>query len=87
MGSIRNKDIRKVGAEWLSLHAASQLRLEEFFKSAGFTEEEGNLALSHIVSRAVYPASELKPISFMQENSSICELTGMDASKVTKDRL
>lgn len=87
MGSIKNKDVREAGAEWLSVHAASQLRLEEFFKSAGFTEEEGNLALSHIVSRAVYPASELKTVSFMQENSSICELTGVDASKVTKDRL
>lgn len=74
MGSIKNKDVREAGAEWLSIHAASQLRLKEFFKSAGFTEEEGNLALSHIVSRAVYPASELKTVSFMQENSSICEL-------------
>ena len=52
-----------------------------------FTDEEVKLALSHIVSRAVYPASELKTVSFMRENSSICELTGLNENIITKDKL
>ena len=45
------------------------------------------LALSHIVSRAVYPASELKTVYFMRENSSICELTGLIDNMITKYKL
>jgi transposase len=45
------------------------------------------LATTHIISRAVYPASELKTVSWIKENSSVCELTGYDIEKVTKDKL
>jgi hypothetical protein len=43
---------------------------------AGFTEEQIQLAATQIVSRAVYPASELKTASWIKENSAIGELTG-----------
>ena len=45
------------------------------------------LALTQIISRAVYPASELKTASWIRDNSAVCELTGYDAGKVTKDKL
>jgi len=87
MESIHNKDVRELGAEWISLQTLRRLGVDTFLSGHGFTEEETALALSHIVSRAVYPASELKTVSFIQENSTICELTGLRASSVTKDRL
>ena len=87
MQSINNKDVRDLGAEWISLQTLRRLGVDTFLQEHGFTEEETALALSHIVSRAVYPASELKTVSFMQENSSICELTGLSAAAITKDRL
>jgi len=87
MGSINNKDVCELGAEWISLLTLRRLGVDTFLQGHGFTEEEINLALSHIVSRTVYPASELKTVSFMQENSSICELTGLSAQFITKDRL
>jgi hypothetical protein len=87
MQSIKNKDVRELGAEWLCLQTIDRLGVGEFLKENNFTEEEKRLALSHIVSRAVFPASELKTVSFMQENSTICELTGLDAQTITKDRL
>ncbi len=87
MDSLKNKDVRELGAEWMSLQTVYRLGLDAFLREQGLSEEECALALSHIVSRAVYPASELKTVSFMRENSSICELTGIDASRVTKDRL
>jgi hypothetical protein len=37
--------------------------------------------------RAIYPASELKTVRFMEENSSICELTDYDTNGLTKDQL
>ncbi|HZH72640.1 MAG TPA: IS1634 family transposase [Mariniphaga sp.] len=35
----------------------------------------------------VYPASELKTVSYIKENSAISEVTGFDKEKVTKDKL
>ena len=85
--SIRNKDVREIGAEWLSYQALGQLRMGSFLKSLGWGEDEIKLAQSHIISRAVYPASELETTRWMKENSSVCEVTGYDIEKITKDRL
>jgi hypothetical protein len=87
MNSINNKDVRELGAEWISLQTLRHLGIDTFLRERDFTEEEVSLALSHIVSRAVYPCSELKTVSFMRDNSSILELTGLSIDSVTKDRL
>jgi hypothetical protein len=85
--TLKNKDIREVGAEWLSLQAVRQLGIDQYLTDKGWVNEDVSLALSHIVSRAIYPASELKTVRFMEDNSSICELTGYDINQLTKDRL
>ena len=53
----------------------------------GWDDSDIRLALTHIISRAVYPASELKTSSWINENSAVCEITGFDREKVTKDQL
>ncbi len=87
MSSLKNSNCREIGAEWLCKQAFDQLKIEEFLLHRSWTKDEIQLATSHIISRAVYPASELKTVSFMRENSAICELTGYDLKKVTKDKL
>lgn len=87
MQSIGSKNVRELGSEWLSLQSLQRLGLDTFLQRNGFNEEEVSLSLSHIVSKAIYPVSELKTVSFMQENSSICELTGLDYNGITKDKL
>lgn len=87
LNTLKNKDIREMGAEWLSLQAVRELGIDRYLAWQGWNEEDISLALSHIVSRAVYPASELKTVRFMEENSSICELTGYDIDNLTKDKL
>ena len=42
---------------------------------------------SHIISCVVYPASELKTSLWIKENSAVCEVTGFEKEKITKDRL
>ena len=51
--SIRNKDVREIGAEWLSYQAIDQLRIVPFLQSLGWGEDNIKLALTHIISRAV----------------------------------
>ncbi|GHT42599.1 transposase [Bacteroidia bacterium] len=87
LNSFHNKDIREMGAEWLCLQACEQLQLSACFSSRGWNQDDIRIALTHIVSRAVYPVSELKTVSWIKENSSLSELTGMDAGQLTKDRL
>jgi hypothetical protein len=87
LNSIRNKDVREVGAEWLSFQAICQLQIAPFLESLGWNEDQVKLALTHIISRAVYPASELETTRWIKENSAVCEITGLDIEQITKDRL
>jgi hypothetical protein len=87
INSIRNKDVREIGAEWLSCQAVGQLRIASFLEQQDWDDSDIRLALTHIRSRAVYLASELKTSSWIKENSTVCEITGFDVEKVTKDQL
>lgn len=87
MSSLSNSDAREIGSEWLCQQAFDQLEIGGFLRGEGWSEELVSLAATHIVSRAVFPASELKTASFIKENSAICELTGYDREKINKDRL
>jgi hypothetical protein len=87
MNSLRNRDVREIGSEWLCYQALNQLKMFDFLNSLGWEEEEVRLALTHIISRAVYPASEYRTSRWIKENSSVCELTGYPIDKITKDQL
>jgi hypothetical protein len=87
INSIRNKDVREIGAEWLSYQAINQLQIAAFLDRRGWNEDDIKLAQSHIISRAVYPASEFETTRWIRENSSVCEVTGYDVEKITKDQL
>ena len=87
LASLKNSDARELGAEWLCKQAFDQLGIDRFLDGQGWSAQDVSLACTHIVSRAVYPASERKTASYIQENSAICELTGFDRKKVSKDRL
>jgi transposase len=85
--TLKNKNIREVGAESLCYQAIGQLKINKYLENSGWDDEQIKLATTHIISRAVYPASELKTVSWIKENSAVCELTGYDIKKVTKDKL
>lgn len=87
MSSLKNSDAREVGAEWLCKQAFDQLGIGNFLRQEGWSEDKASLACTHIISRTVYPASELKTTSYIKENSAICELTSFDREKISKDRL
>ena len=84
INTLKNKDAREIGAEWLCLQSLRQLGLSDFLKSKQWSEDKINLAQTHIISRAVYPASEFKTVSWLKDNSSVCELTGYDKNRITK---
>jgi len=85
--SIRHPDVREIGGEWLCYQALEQLQMHDYLSNIGFSEEEVQLAFTQIISRAVYPASELETSRWIQENSGICSITGYPIEKITKDKL
>ena len=87
MDSVNLEDFREVGAEWLCHQALTQLGIGDFLIREGWDEQDVQLALTHIISRAVYPASELRTSHWIRDNSAVCELTGYPIEKMTKDKL
>ncbi|HEY6503011.1 MAG TPA: IS1634 family transposase, partial [Chitinophagaceae bacterium] len=85
--SLRHSNVREIGAEWICHHAFEELGIGKLLQDAGFSDEQIKLAATQIVSRAVYPASELRTTAWIKENSAIGELTGYDTAKLTKDKL
>ena len=87
MGTVRNKNIREVGTEWLCMQALEQLKIAGFLRQKGWQEEQIKLALTHIISRSAYPASELRTSEWIMQNSSVCEITGYPVDQISKDKL
>jgi Transposase DDE domain len=85
--TVKNKNIREIGSEWLCMQALEQLDISSFLTLKGWPPEHIQLALTHIVSRATYPASELRTSQWIKENSAVCELTTYPIEKITKDKL
>ena len=84
---LRHSNVREIGSEWICHQALEEPGISKVLAKAGFTEEQIKLAATQIVSRAVYPALELKTVSWIKENSAIGELTGYDCDNITKDKL
>jgi transposase len=85
--TIRHSNVREIGSEWICHQTLEELGISQVLAEAGFNEEQIKLAATQIISRAVYPASELKTASWIKENSAIGELTGYSCDKITKDKL
>jgi hypothetical protein len=87
LNSLRNRDVRETGSEWLCYQALEQLKIADYLPNRDWDENDIRLALPHIISRAVYPASELRSSRWIRENSSVCELTGYPVEEINRDRL
>ncbi len=85
--TLKHKDAREIGAEWMCYQALEQLQLGNKLSSLGWEEEAIKLAYTQIISRAVYPFSENRTSKWIKENSAVCEITGYPIEKITKDKL
>lgn len=85
--SMRHKDVREIGSGWMCYQTLEQLKMKELLESKGWEEEKIQLALTQIISRAVYPFSEYRTSRWIKENSAVCEITGYDVGRMTKDKL
>ena len=87
LATMTHSNVREIGAEWLALNAWRQLNLDQVLAERGFSNEQIRLAQTQVISRAVYPASELATTRWISQNSAVCELTGLPEEAAGKDRL
>jgi hypothetical protein len=85
--TIKHKEAREIGTEWICANTWNNLKLTELFEGLGWPRENIQLAMTQIISRAVYPGSELATSRWISDNSAICDITGYDINKITKDKL
>jgi Transposase DDE domain len=85
--TLQHSNVREIGSESICHSTWNKLQLTEVLLAQGFTEEEAKLATTQVISRAVYPGSELKTTRWIKDNSAVCELTGYDINQITKDKL
>ena len=83
LNSLKHRDVRTVGAENLVLNEAHGLELVPELSRLGFNKKEINLALGTVISRAVYPGSERRTFSILQNNSSLDDLLATDFNQYT----
>ena len=57
--TITHSNVRKIGAEWICYNTWNKLHLTEFLQSQGWNDSQIKLATTQVISRAIYPASEL----------------------------
>ena len=85
--TMNHSHAREIGAERMCYDTWQKLGIPEVLATLGWPPEQVSLAATQVVTRAVYPASELKTSRWIRENSAVCELTGYEADKLTKDKL
>ena len=87
LASLAIENAREIGGESLCKQTLDQLDMGRCLQQAGFVGEDLDLAMAHIISRALFPASEHATAEWMKDNSGICELLGIDANKVSHHKL
>ena len=87
VNTIKHKEAREIGTEWICANTWHQLKLTKLFEDLGWSEEKVQLAMTQVISRAVYSGSELATGKWIKENSAVCDITGYDVNKITKDKL
>lgn len=85
--SFRTLQSRSVGAEHICYSTLKDLGLADFLRERGWNDKKIKYAMIQVIARSVHPASELATANYVQQNSAVCELLGVDPAKVTKDVL
>jgi hypothetical protein len=87
LNSLKNEDIREIGSEWLCKQAIEELGINEYLSSCGWDKEMISNSLIHIISKAVFPASENKTEQWIDINSGVTELFEKTPKEINRFKL
>ncbi len=72
--TLKHDEVREVGAEWLCLQALKELDIATVLAQTDMEQEAIHKAITLIVGRAVFPASEHKTAQWLQSTTALTEL-------------
>lgn len=87
LNSIQHDDVREIGAEWLCYQAIKELGIIEMLGGKQWDEQTINRALTLIIGRAVYPASEHKTAQWIESSSAVSKLIFKQQTNLTHHQL
>ena len=74
VNSLKNSDIRSLGAEHVVFNQIEEYNLDTVLKDNGFTASQTDYARMLIAARLIHPSSERETARWLNENSALCEL-------------
>lgn len=87
INSVEVENVKEIGSEWMCYQAVEQLGIREYLQQAGFSTGQIDLALIHLISRAVHPASENATVEWLQLNTALCELLDKEVNSINRFKL
>jgi len=88
LNSLEHTDAREIGAEWLCKQTIDKLDLYDFLiNNAGFNPTSASIAIMHIISRAVFPASEHKTVDWLKNNTALASLMNIPTNTISRYKL
>lgn len=74
VNSLRNSDIRSLGAEHVVHNQIEEYNFDTILKENGFSDSQAEYARMLIAARLIHPSSERETARWLNENSALCEL-------------
>lgn len=87
INSIRHKECKEVGAEWMCKQMLNMLGIEGQLEAIGWKRHWIKIAMIYLIARGVYPASERRTAKWLKKNTALCDLYNIEAKKVSRHKL
>jgi hypothetical protein len=85
--TLRNSDVKTVGAEHLAFETAKKLNIPEILATCGLSKRDVDSAFASIMGRLLSPGSEVSTSQYLKNNSALDEVIGTDFTQMHKERL
>jgi transposase len=87
LSTLTNVSPGETGAEHVAQTCLERLKIDRFLATKDWSANEIMTAKLQIAARSIYPCSEYRTVRILRENSALCEMLGLKAEEITKDKL
>ena len=87
LASIDMEDCREVGGAWLCKQAFEKAGMSQSLTAMGFNESEAAMAMILIAAKMLHPSSELETERWLNNNTELSRLFGIEQQSITRYQL
>jgi len=87
INSLKNKNARTIGAEYVGLKIWEEIELDKILRDSGLNEEQIKLAKIEVIGRMSHQGSERSTRHWVQEISAIGELLELNTNLISNNAL